>query len=104
MQQLRATAGAFAAILQDGSAVTWGVPEWGGDCSAVQEQLRGVRQVQGTGGAFAAIRKDLKSKIISFVFSRVAASGQFRHRLSCSRAHLRFLICLLHTLNVYPSL
>ena len=30
----------FAAILANGSIVTWGHPEWGGDSSGVQEQLR----------------------------------------------------------------
>ena len=37
-------AGAFAAILADGSVVTWGDEGCGGDSSAVQDQLRGVQQ------------------------------------------------------------
>lgn len=54
----RATAGAFAAILADGSVVTyvtWGDPDRGGDSSAVQDQLRNVQQVEATEQAFAAI-------------------------------------------------
>ena len=48
--------GAFAAILADGSVVTWG-DQWG-DSSAVQDQLRGVQQIQATAGAFSAILAD----------------------------------------------
>ena len=51
-------AGAFAAILEDGSVVTWGSPDDGGDSSAVSGQLRNVQQVQGTSSAFAAILAD----------------------------------------------
>ena len=39
-QQVHATSFAFAAILADGSVVTWGDPDGGGDSSAVQDQLR----------------------------------------------------------------
>eukprot|EP00434_Breviolum_minutum_P007779 symbB.v1.2.006865.t1/scaffold415.1/size208980/8 len=49
---------AFAAILQDGSVVTWGFAEDGRDSSAVQDQLRGVQQIQASRGAFAAILED----------------------------------------------
>ena len=38
--QIQATVPAFAAILEDGSVVTWGDADHGGDCSAVQGQLR----------------------------------------------------------------
>ena len=38
--------GAFAAILGDGSVVTWGLAACGGDCSAVQGQLKNVQQIQ----------------------------------------------------------
>ena len=48
----------FAAILADGSVVTWGVAVYGGDSSAVQDQLKNVQQVQAWKGAFAAIRAD----------------------------------------------
>ena len=51
-------AGAFAAILEDGSVVTWGSPDDGGDSSAVSDQLKNVQQVKGTNAAFAAILAD----------------------------------------------
>jgi hypothetical protein len=39
VQQDQATQGAFAAIVADGSVVTWGDPDAGGDSSEVQDQL-----------------------------------------------------------------
>ena len=27
-------------------SIAWGNPDWGGDCSAVQDQLRNVQQIQ----------------------------------------------------------
>ena len=48
----------FAAVLADGSVVCWGDPRTGGDCSAVQRQLKDVQQVQATTSAFAAISAD----------------------------------------------
>ena len=50
--------GAFAAILEDGSVVSWGNEDSGGDSSAVGDQLKGVQQIQATYDAFAAILKD----------------------------------------------
>ena len=38
----------FAAILEDGSVLTWGDPGRGGDSSAVRGQLKGVQQIQST--------------------------------------------------------
>ena len=54
----QATNSAFAAILADGSVVTWGNPINGGDSSAVKNQLRGVQQIQATEFALAAILAD----------------------------------------------
>ncbi|CAE7290395.1 unnamed protein product, partial [Symbiodinium sp. KB8] len=48
----------FAAILGDGSVVTWGYGVFGGDSSAVQGQLKNVQHIQATAGAFAAILGD----------------------------------------------
>ena len=48
VQQFHATKWAFAAILADGSVVTWGEPDSGGDSSKVQGQLKGVQQLQAT--------------------------------------------------------
>ena len=43
MQQIQATFTAFAAILGDGSVVTWGAAGGGGDSSSVQHQLNYVQ-------------------------------------------------------------
>ncbi|CAE7947685.1 unnamed protein product, partial [Symbiodinium sp. KB8] len=51
-------AGAFAAILGDKSVVTWGDARYGGDSSAVQDQLMNVQQIQAARFAFAAILGD----------------------------------------------
>ena len=50
--------GAFAAILADGSLVSWGDADCRGDSSAVREQLQNVQQIQATERAFAAILGD----------------------------------------------
>ncbi|CAE7390804.1 HERC2, partial [Symbiodinium sp. KB8] len=56
MVQVQASGGAFAAVLGDGSVVTWGAPDFGGHSSAVQDQLKAVQQISACrGGAFAAI-------------------------------------------------
>ena len=49
---------AFAAITQNGAAVTWGSSGHGGDSRAVREQLVRVKEIQATGRAFDAIRDD----------------------------------------------
>ena len=59
MQQIQASrgalSGAFAAILADGSVVTWGSAPDGGDSRAVQDQLKNVRRIQAAARAFAAV-------------------------------------------------
>ncbi|CAE7929930.1 unnamed protein product [Symbiodinium necroappetens] len=50
--------GAFAAILGDGSVVTWGSPECGGDSRSVQHQLKGVKHIAATARSFAALLQD----------------------------------------------
>ena len=50
--------GAFAAILDDGSVVTWGHAAFGADSSAVQSQLKNVQQIQASQRAFACILSD----------------------------------------------
>ena len=42
VQQIQASDHAFAAIRGGGSVVTWGNATFGGDCSAVQDQLTNV--------------------------------------------------------------
>eukprot|EP00439_Symbiodinium_sp_Y106_P015313 s157_g2.t1 len=56
--QIQASGGAFAALLDDGSLVTWGDAQTGGDSSAVQDQLKNLQQIQSSGRAFAAILDD----------------------------------------------
>ena len=46
---------AFAAILGDGSVMTFGQPDAGGDCSAVQDRLKNAQCIQASEDAFAAI-------------------------------------------------
>ena len=58
VQQVQATQDAFAAILANGSVVTWGSRFNGGDSSRVQDQLKGVHQIQATSEAFVAILAD----------------------------------------------
>ena len=57
--KVAATSAAFAIWCCGGHGiVTWGMPDKGGDSSAVQDQLQNVQQVRSTGGAFAAILAD----------------------------------------------
>ena len=57
--QLAATNSAFALWCHgDSTIVTWGDAYSGGDSSAVQDQLRGVKRIQASCGAFAAILED----------------------------------------------
>ena len=45
------------------SVVTWGFPYSGGDSSEVQDQLKGVQQVQATSEAFAAILAEVQDQL-----------------------------------------
>ena len=58
VQQIHASEETFAAILQDGSVVTWGSGGSGGDSGVVQHQLKNVQQIQASEYAFAAILAD----------------------------------------------
>ncbi|CAE7762170.1 HERC2, partial [Symbiodinium pilosum] len=67
-QRIAATNHAFAAILGDGTALAWGSARafakrprdegFGGDCSLVQQRLKGVKHIQATQAAFAALLAD----------------------------------------------
>ena len=46
VQQIQASGRAFAAILTDGSVVTWGRKAAGGDSGSMQDQLKGVQQIK----------------------------------------------------------
>ena len=48
----------LAAILVDGSVLTWGDADFGGDSSAARDQLNHVQHIQSTPCAFAAILGD----------------------------------------------
>ncbi|CAE7897637.1 pak-2 [Symbiodinium sp. KB8] len=56
--QIQAARNAFAAILGDGTVVTWGRAAYGGGSSAVRDQLKNVRQIQASSEALAAILCD----------------------------------------------
>ena len=57
--KVAATAEAFAIWCCGGHGiVTWGNPYYGGDSSAVQDQLKNIRQIRSTRYAFAAILAD----------------------------------------------
>ena len=57
--RLAATDRVFALFCCGGDrVVTWGHPDFGGDSSRAQGQLKGVQQVQATDRAFAAILSD----------------------------------------------
>ena len=64
VQEIASNVHAFAAILTDGSVVSWGGSgpyssrNCGGDSSEVQEKLRNVKKVAATSQAFAAILAD----------------------------------------------
>ncbi|CAE7748222.1 unnamed protein product, partial [Symbiodinium pilosum] len=56
--QIAATLTAFALLRADGSVVTWGEPNQGGDSSEVQEDLHDILDIQASDYAFAARRAD----------------------------------------------
>ena len=58
IQAIRANVRAFAAILAEGSVVTWGDADYGGNSSAVQYRLKNLQQIQASDQAFAAILGD----------------------------------------------
>ena len=49
---------AFAAVLKDGTVVTWGDKDYGGNSAAVQAALTGVETIYSTWFAFAALLND----------------------------------------------
>ena len=59
VQLIASTKGAFAAVKGDGSVVTWGHKDYGGDSDSVQQQLKsGVQHIYATNSAFAALKAD----------------------------------------------
>ena len=49
---------AFAALLNDGTVVTWGDKDYGGESITVKAELIGVEKIYSTCFAFAAVLKD----------------------------------------------
>jgi len=49
------TDGAFAALKNDGSVVTWGNRYGGGNSNNVENQLQNITMIYSSGNAFAAI-------------------------------------------------
>ena len=85
---------AFAAILADGSVVTWGDPIFGGDSSAVQDQLKTVQHIQATGLCF---RSD--SLIVAVVVREAGAVCSSPDSLIVAEEMLKLLVSK-HILNL----
>ena len=83
--------GAFAAILQDGSVVTWGLA----DSSAVRDQLKGVQQIQATSQAFAAILED--GSVVTW------GDAEFGGDSSAVRDHLRGVLQMQETDRTFAA-
>lgn len=49
---------AYAALKENGTVVTWGNSQFGGDSSGVQAHLEGVKAIYSTPEAFAALKED----------------------------------------------
>ncbi|CAE7819036.1 unnamed protein product [Symbiodinium sp. CCMP2592] len=84
----------------DGSVVTWGDREWGGDSSKVQRQLvKGAVQVFGTYGAFdmdsAAENEDLDQENPVTETKRAFAATKAR-RTVCMESYIFSLVMLFH--------
>lgn len=58
VQQITASSGAFAALLETGAVVTWGNPQYGSDSSKVKDQLEHVVEIHAADSAFACLRND----------------------------------------------
>ena len=76
---------AFAAILGDGSVVSWGDAGNGGDSSAVQDRLKNVLRIEASADAFAAILGDgsVVGVRLSLAVTAVQCNINF---LTCSRS------------------
>jgi len=48
----------FVALKEDGTIVTWGESNYGGDSSSVQDKLTNVKAIYSTKSAFAALKED----------------------------------------------
>ena len=86
VKAIQATEGAFAAIRDDGSVVTWGSAAHGADSSAVQGHLTDVKEIQASANSFAALT--MQGSVVTWgpgvddmgakVKKRLAANGRIR--------------------------
>ena len=67
---------ALSTILGDGSVATWGTKDYGGDSRTVQDQLKGLQQIQATAQAFAAILSD--GSVVTWGDENYGGSGDSR--------------------------
>ncbi|CAK9014284.1 Sulfhydryl oxidase [Durusdinium trenchii] len=58
LREICTSAFAFAGITNESTVVAWGAPEFGGDSSGVEAQLKEVKQICATESGFAALRQD----------------------------------------------
>ena len=96
VQQIKASARAFAAVLVDGSVVTLGHYTFGGDSSLVQNELTNVQQIQASRSAFAAILAD--GSVVTWGDKRRGGDN------SEVRAHLRHVRRLEATCSAFAAL
>ena len=93
VQHIQANSAAFAAILQDGSVVTWGDDARGGRSVEVQRQLKRVQHVQATVSAFAAILDG--GCVVTWGFGRHGGdSSAVQEQLVMVRTYTRLIPCL----------
>ncbi|MCY4044955.1 MAG: hypothetical protein OXE99_07730 [Cellvibrionales bacterium] len=60
VESISSTHYAFAALKRNGSVITWGDADKGGDATSVQSQLSNISQIVGTREAFAALNEEGK--------------------------------------------
>ena len=59
MKEIYSTDYAFAALREDGSVITWGNSDYGGDSSSIAAHLKsGVKKIYSADSAFAAVKED----------------------------------------------
>jgi len=82
-------------ILSDGSVVTWGDPEAGGDSSLVKHQLKSVVQVQATGRAFAAVLALAVSSLACWHSALACQHSRASTRELSTHSNEFFRVCIL---------
>jgi len=75
VQQIQSSKDALAAILLDGSVITWGDPKGGGDSSEVQSDLRNVGDPQAGGETQRCSRNVQQVQANTSAFVAILPSG-----------------------------